>query len=429
MEEKDKKTEAVSETSEKPEKAEATAAKEHTEEKTEHRHHREKRSHKEQVREAKEAKRRRRERRQRQRDGVSAARRRAIEEREERRRAYYAARRSGNHAKLIVGYFMIALAIVMSITWAGMFFYQIQKPDATGEVTLEIPANATGAEIADLLEKNQVITSPTVFRIALAVTGSSKDLQSGHYKLSKGMTVKEAIAALHKGQNDFAVITVPEGYTAAQIADLLREAGVLSADDFLNEAATYGPLKYQYGPEAAAVKGEGFLFPDTYQIPKDYTAKQICDMMYKRTDEMLTPEIRKQAAAKGMTLHDLMTIASMVEKEAKFKEDQVPIASVILKRLSINMPLQIDATIQYILGEPKENLTIADTQIASPYNTYLREGLPPGPIGAPGIDAIKAVLAAQPGEYLYYVAKPDGHHIFSKTLDEHQAQINSVSGN
>jgi UPF0755 protein len=383
-------------------------------------------SHKEKIREAKEAKRRKREKRRRQRDGISAARRQAIEKREEQRRAYYAARRRGNHAKLIVGYFMIALAIVMSITWAGMYFYQIQKPDATGSVTLEIPANATGAEIADILAKNEVITSPTVFRIALAVKGSSNTLQSGHYRLQKGMTVKEAINALHQGQNDFATVTIPEGYTAAQIADLLQKAGVSSAGQFLEEASNYGPLNYMYGPETPLVKGEGFLFPDTYDIPKDYTARQICDLMYNRTDEILTPEIRKQAEEKGMSLHDLMTIASMVEREAKFKEDQVPIASVILKRLSIHMPLQIDATIQYILGEPKAELSVSDTRIQSPYNTYMREGLPPGPIGAPGLDAIKAVLKAQPGEYLYYVAKPDGHHVFTKTLEEHQAEINKA---
>lgn len=118
----------------------------------------------------------------------------------------------------------------------------------------------------------------------------------------------------------------------------------------------------------------------------------------------------------------------MVEREARFKEDQVPIASVMLKRLEIGMPLQIDATIQYALGSQKEELTIADTKIDSPYNTYIHNGLPPGPIGAPGLDAIEAVLAAEPGEYLYYVAQADGHHVFTKSYEEHQAETESIYG-
>ena len=118
----------------------------------------------------------------------------------------------------------------------------------------------------------------------------------------------------------------------------------------------------------------------------------------------------------------------MVEREAKVKEDQVKIASVILSRLEKQMPLQIDATVQYALGSRKEELTVADTKIDSPYNTYLRMGLPPGPIGSPGMDAIKAVLAAQPGEYLYYVAEKNGRHVFTKTLEEHEAEIARIYG-
>lgn len=347
---------------------------------------------------------------------------------EEARRKYYESRRRGNKITLWIGYVMIAVTMVMLFIWAGQYFYQIQKPEAHGTVTVDIPANATGAEIGNMLEEKHVISNAFVFRTALAVKGDSKKLQAGHYKFDQGITVKEAIIELHKGGNDFATVTIPEGYTVSQIAEALKKADIKGADDFATEAASYGPLTYMYGPEPAQVKGEGFLFADTYDIPKDYTAKQLCDLMYDHTDKMLSPEIRREAAEKKMSLHDLMTIASMVEKEAKFREDQVPIASVILKRLEINMPLQIDATIQYALGKPKEHLSIADTRINSPYNTYRRTGLPPGPIGAPGMNAIKAVLAAKPGEYLYYVAKPDGHHIFTRTLDEHEVAVASVKG-
>ena len=217
---------------------------------------------------------------------------------EEARRKYYESRRRGNKITLWIGYVMIAVTVVMLFIWAGQYFYQIQKPEAHGTVTVDIPANATGAEIGNMLEEKHVISNAFVFRTALAVKGDSKKLQAGHYKFDQGITVKEAIIELHKGGNDFATVTIPEGYTVSQIAEALKKADIKGADDFAAEAASYGPLTYMYGPEPAQVKGEGFLFADTYDIPKDYTAKQLCDLMYDHTDKMLSPELRREAAEK-----------------------------------------------------------------------------------------------------------------------------------
>ncbi|WP_299145769.1 endolytic transglycosylase MltG [uncultured Dialister sp.] len=320
---------------------------------------------------------------------------------------------------------IIAFLILLT---AGVYFYAFDRVGLHGTALVDVPRNSTGRDIADTLEKKGIIRSSTLFRLYSRILGSGKSLQSGTYKMKQGLTVKEAMMELRSGKTESVLVTVPEGYTVHQIASLLQEAGVKGAGDFEAEAASYGPLKYQYGPLPVTVKAEGFLFPDTYNIPKEYTARQICDMMYKRTDAMLTPDIRQRAKAKHMTLHALVTLASMVEREARFKEDQVPIASVMLKRLEIGMPLQIDATIQYALGSPKEELTIADTKIDSPYNTYTHKGLPPGPIGSPGLDAIEAVLEAKPGEYLYYVAQADGHHVFTKSYEEHQAETENIYG-
>lgn len=319
------------------------------------------------------------------------------------------------------------LAAVLYGVWT--YVYAHDRKPAEGSVTLDIPQAATGAEIAAILEENGVIRSAALFRGALFLTGDGASLQSGHYRMQRGLSIAEAVAALQKGNEWFVTVTVPEGATVRQMQDIFRNAGIFGAADFQEEAASYGPLDYMYGPEAAAVKGEGFLFGDTYDIPVSYTAREICDMMYRRTDEVLDADIRARAAARQMTLHDLMTIASMVEREARYKEDQTPIASVILARLAAGMPLQIDATVQYALGEVKPELTEADTQVASPYNTYLRRGLPPGPIGAPGRDAILSVLSAEPGEYLYYVARADGRHVFSRTYEEHNARIGEIYGN
>lgn len=325
---------------------------------------------------------------------------------------------------------VISLLLALSIVSLGLweYVYAYDRGKESGTVTLDIPKNATGGEIAVILARAHVVRSEELFRAALMLSGEERELQSGHYRLRLGMTMAETIQELKKGTEAFVTVTIPEGATVSQMQEILSKSGIAGAADFGEEAASYGPLKYQYGPEAAAVKGEGFLFADTYDIPEDFTARQICDLMYHRTDQVLDETIRKRAAEKKLSLHDLMTIASMVEKEARFKEDQVPIASVILKRLQVGMPLQIDATVQYALGETKENLTNADTRVASPYNTYIRQGLPPGPIGAPGKDAILSVLDAQPGEYLYYVAKADGHHVFTKTFDEHNAQIGAIYG-
>lgn len=324
--------------------------------------------------------------------------------------------------------FTALLAAVLFAAGLFSYFYSFDHSPVDGTVTVEIPKKATGREIGEILEEKGVIRSSEIFRFMLFATGNRNTLQSGYYKMNRGSTISEAIGDLKKGREEMARITVPEGFTADQIAETLKKESMDCYADFLHEVETYAPFPYMYGPEAAKVKGEGFLFADTYEVPKSYTARQVADMMYRRTDEMLTPELRKQAADKKMSLHGLITIASMVEREAKVKEDQVKIASVILSRLEKQMPLQIDATVQYALGSRKEELTVADTKIDSPYNTYLRMGLPPGPIGSPGMDAIKAVLAAQPGEYLYYVAEKNGRHVFTKTLEEHEAEIARIYG-
>ena len=312
---------------------------------------------------------------------------------------------------------------------AGLaYLYAFDHGPAKENVIVDIPKKATGRDIGDMLAEKGVIRNSSVFRWFLFLSGKSQKLQSGHYRIHQGLTVKEAIEELQSGRGEMVCVTVPEGYTVRQTAELLKKAGISGGTDFFETAAVYGPFAYMYGPETANLRGEGFLFPDTYEIPKDYTAKQICDLMYKRTDEMLSPGLREKAKEKNLTVYALVTIASMVEREAKFKEDQEPISAVILARLQKDMPLQIDATVQYALGENKPELTVADTRVDSPYNTYIRKGLPPGPVGSPGIEAVRAVLAAEPGEYLYYVAQPDGHHIFTKTYEEHRAEVEKIYG-
>ena len=326
--------------------------------------------------------------------------------------------------RMIIFFFGAVLLMIAGLA----YLYAFDHGPAKENVIVDIPKKATGRDIGAMLAEKGVIRSSSVFRWFLFLSGKSQKLQSGHYRIHQGLTVKEAIEELQSGRGEMVCVTIPEGYTVRQTAALLEKAGISGGKDFAATAGAYGPFNYMYGPEAPQFRGEGFLFPDTYEIPKDYTAKQICDLMYKRTDEMLSPGLREKAKEKNLTVYALVTIASMVEREAKFKEDQEPIAAVILARLQKDMPLQIDATVQYALGENKPELTVADTRVDSPYNTYIRKGLPPGPVGSPGIEAVRAVLAAEPGEYLYYVAQPDGHHIFTKTYEEHRTEVEKIYG-
>jgi UPF0755 protein len=176
-------------------------------------------------------------------------------------------------------------------------------------------------------------------------------------------------------------------------------------------------------------KAEGFIFPTTYQLDPDMSEKEILAMMVRTfNSEMNRENIPALAKEKKMNLRDLVNLAAMVELEAVFPEEQARIAGVFLKRLHIYMPIQSDTTIQYLLGAQKEEVTIADTKIRSPYNTYQNTGLPPGPIGSPGMDAIKAVLYPEVTDYLYFVAEKDGHHRFTKTYQEHLKAIEDIHG-
>ncbi|MFR1985544.1 MAG: endolytic transglycosylase MltG, partial [Veillonella parvula] len=173
---------------------------------------------------------------------------------------------------------------------------------------------------------------------------------------------------------------------------------------------------------------EGFLFPSTYEIPVGATPRDVIQMMADEMNRYLTPAVKKQIQAQHMSIHDFVTLASIVERESLFDADRPTIAGVFKKRLAHGIPLQSDATISYVLGYAKENVTIGDTQLQSPYNTYVSKGLPPGPIANPGKKALDAVLHSENTDYLYFVADKEGHNHFSKSYEEHLAAVNKIYG-
>ena len=297
-----------------------------------------------------------------------------------------------------------------------------------GTQVLVIEKGQTGSEIADMLFERGLIRSTQGFKLWLYLSGTNDKLQTGHYQIPNKVTVRELISLLQEGHVESIRVTIPEGYTVGDIAIVLEKNQIMKAKDFLAEAKTYVPYPYMKGTKPATYPVEGFLFPSTYEIPVGATPRDVIQMMTDEMNRYLTPAVKKQIQAQHMSIHDFVTLASIVERESLFDADRPTIAGVFKKRLAHGIPLQSDATISYVLGYAKENVTIGDTQLQSPYNTYVSKGLPPGPIANPGKKSLDAVLYSENTDYLYFVADKEGHNHFSKTYEEHLAAVNKIYG-
>ena len=298
-----------------------------------------------------------------------------------------------------------------------------------GTQVLVIEKGQTGTEIADMLYERGLIRSTQGFKLWLYLSGTNDKLQTGHYQIPNKATVRELISLLQEGHVESIRVTIPEGYTVGDIAIVLEKNQIMKAKDFLAEAKTFVPYPYMKGTRPATYPVEGFLFPSTYEIPVGATPREVIQMMADEMNRYLTPAVKKQIQAQHMSIHDFVTLASIVERESLFDADRPTIAGVFKKRLAHGIPLQSDATISYVLGYAKEDVTIGDTQLQSPYNTYVSKGLPPGPIANPGKKALDAVLHSEDTDYLYFVADKDGHNHFSKTYEEHLAEVHKIYGN
>lgn len=306
-------------------------------------------------------------------------------------------------------------------------------PGSTDAVLVEIPAGSSTREVADLLYAGGVIKDPTFFRYYAQYRKVDAQLQGGEYELSRAMTPDEILAKLSRGEVVVRRFTVPEGLTIRELADLLAEKQLVARDAFLAAAAA-SRLNQAYLPAGAALAQplEGYLFPSTYDYKPGITAEEILARMFARWEEAFAPDLQARAKEVGLTVHEAMTLASIVEEEAQVAAERPVISGVYTNRLEIGMKLDADPTVRYGLQKPaKEELRLADLAIESPYNTYLNPGLPPGPIAAPGLESIKAALNPQKHDFWYFVAKADGsgQHYFAATLDEQTANIEKAAAN
>lgn len=305
-------------------------------------------------------------------------------------------------------------------------------PVQEATVQVQVPPGASGGAIGRQMERAGVIADGGLFATLTALMGLQGRLAAGTYEFGRGVPVADAIRRLRAGVTVPAVtVTIPEGRRLEEVAAILERQGVVGAADFL--AAAHGDY-----PPAASVRPlgstlEGYLFPDTYFFTKHTSGPEVVQRLVATFEERLSPELRAGIQAQGLTLHEAVTLASIVEREAQVPEERPLIAAAFLNRLRAGMPLQADPTVQYALASDaasvqrygwwKRDLTLEDLQVDSPYNTYVRSGLPPGPICNPGLAALRAVAFPAPVKYLYFVAKGDGTHAFAETLEEHNRNV------
>ena len=282
------------------------------------------------------------------------------------------------------------------------------------------------SEIGKELHERGIIDSEMKFWWTAKLNGFENKVKSGTFALQVGMSPRDALETLVYGNTVTIRFTIPEGFCVRDIAERLDKEGLVKADDFLKMAKTYRPYPYVEEHENVRYAAEGFLFPDTYEINGAFDTAQIMEMMAANFDRRLTKDMRARAKEMDLSIYELVTIASLVEKEAYHEKDRPIIAQIFLKRLWLGMPLQADPTVQYLLDAPKEDLLYRDTEIESPYNTYQNVGLPPGPIASPGTASLMAVLHPADTNYLYFVADRNGNNYYATNYADHLDLVERV---
>jgi UPF0755 protein len=317
---------------------------------------------------------------------------------------------------------MLGLVVVLlGLATASAWFLLRGVGEAGSSVQIEIKPGSGTTEIARKLQSAGVIGNGTAFRAYTRVVGADDQLKSGVYDLTTGMSVPAVVGRLEAGPPiAYVTVTIPEGFVIDQIAERLQKRAGVPAIEFATLAKTGASQFIEGHPSLAGVYGnslEGYLFPKTYRIKQGASAREVIEMMLDQFDREITRVDVKQASVRGLNLNQLVTLASMIERESRLDSERPLISSVIHNRLRTDSFLKIDATIQYVLGTNRFRLTNQDTRIDSPYNTYTRKGLPPGPISSPGLKSLQAAAAPAETQLLYYVLTgKDGSHTFTTNL-------------
>jgi UPF0755 protein len=280
-----------------------------------------------------------------------------------------------------------------------------------------VPKGSSFARATDSLRKAGLVSAPLLFRVYARIRGDDRNIKPGTYLIKRGTPWPDIISALNGGHGLVNTITIPEGWTLSQIVPLLAATIAVPADSI---DAAVGDTVLRARLNVPTPTLEGYLFPDTYAFPVGTTARQAVTEMVKRFEREWKPAWNARLSSLGMTRHEAVTLASIVEREARRAEERPVIAAVYRNRIRAGMLLQADPTVQYANGKHTPRVMLKDLEVDSPYNTYRYPGLPPGPIASPGGPSLIAAVFPANVSYLYFVAHPDGHHEFRNTLAEHE---------
>lgn len=351
-------------------------------------------------------------------------------------------------AVIAIGLFAIVLGLgvaggialisgTQSISLPGVDVGALDRPasEEDNPTLFEVHPGETAATIGNRLEAEGLITSAVTFRLLVKQYGVGRNLNAGEYELSPAMTMTNIISILNQGLVAETTITIPEGLRIEEIGERLEQLGLFGRGEFLAAAE-----RLRGSPQASQIVGggtslEGYLLPDTYQVRPSTTPDEVVELLFTAFNSQFGSDLRQAVEDRGLTLHEAVTLASIVEREAVLSEERSIIASVFLNRIELGMALQADPTVQYAItdnpasvseyGWWKTALTVADLNHPSAYNTYFVTGLPPGPIANPGIASLRAVAEPADTPFLYFVAdgSGSGRHLFSSTLAEHNSNV------
>jgi len=329
------------------------------------------------------------------------------------------------HKKYLVLIFIaILLTIAAACAWSAFDLVRFWKTPGSSyarePVRFMINPGESFETIAKRLEGSHLISHSLKFKIMARYHGLDTRIKAGEYMLSKGMTPAAIMERLTSGDVILHKVTIPEGFTMYQVAKRMEKAGLCDAKTFLKWAQNPDFVQ-RLGISGNSV--EGYLFPDTYMFAQHPGAKKIIEAMVKRFNSVFSDKWRKRAQSLGMTIHQIVTLASIIEKETGVESERPIIASVFYNRLKRHMRLASDPTVIYGIKDFNGNITQKDLKRKTPYNTYVIFGLPPGPIANPGRSSLKAALWPAKTDYIYFVAKPDRTHFFSTNLSEHNRAV------
>lgn len=324
--------------------------------------------------------------------------------------------------KKFIALFIILFLLAVGISAQQSYSFFKKKPSAIhNEKIIDIPSGSGLKYISTLLTKEGVVTSATKFYLLIRILGKDREIKAAEYQLFTDMSPLDVLEILISGKPYLHKIPIPEGSTMEQIGNILEKSKIVSKEEFLKAAHDTALLKSN-GVEANSA--EGYLFPDTYSFPVRSSGNIVVNKMLKTFNDNYDPQWDTEGKKYNLSRHQLVTLASIVEKETSIPSERGLISAVLHNRLKSGMKLQSDPTVIYGIPNFTGNITKKDLLARTPYNTYTNYGLPPGPIASPGRDSLMAAVFPADVDYIFFVSKNDGSHIFTSTYKEHLKEVN-----